>query len=116
MVVNELAPHEIDRIFHALADATRRDILRRVSEEDLSITALAGCYAMSMTAVQKHVGVLEAAGLVGKSRRGREQHVHGSPEAIRTAQRLLSTYETTWRDRADRMASLLADDPKEGTP
>jgi len=107
---------EIDRLFHALADATRRDILRRVTEADLSISALAGRYEMSMTAVQKHVGVLESAGLVGKTRHGREQRVQGSPEALHQAQSLLSSYETAWRERIDRMAALLADDPKEGPP
>ena len=71
MVVDtEPTQHEIDRIFSALADATRRDILVRVIDREQSVSSLARPYAMSLPAVQKHVGVLERAGLVGKSRVG----------------------------------------------
>ena len=61
-----------DRLFHALADATRRDILRRSADGELSVSRLADGYPMSFAAVQKHVVVLERAGLVTKERRGRE--------------------------------------------
>ncbi|MBW4040505.1 MAG: winged helix-turn-helix transcriptional regulator [Acidobacteria bacterium] len=112
MVVDvEPSQAEIDRIFHALADATRRDILARVIEREQSVSALARSYAMSLPAVQKHVGVLEAAGLVGKRRSGREQRVHAEPERIRIARELLDRFEVLWRARIATMARLLAEDP-----
>jgi len=103
---------EVDRIFHALADATRRDIVRRVLDTERSVSELARAYPISLTAVQKHVGVLEAAGLVAKRREGREQRVVGRLDAVRRAQALLAAYEQVWRDRAAGMAAVL--DDKEG--
>lgn len=112
MVVDlQLTDDEVDRLFHALADATRRDILRRVlAGPELSVSALAREYPISVTAVQKHVGVLAEAGLVTKRRQGREQRITGRAEAIERARRLLDAYEDIWRGRADRMAALLDDD------
>jgi len=78
MVVQELSDAEIDRIFHALADSTRRDIVTRAIKREQSVTALAQAYAMSFAAVQKHVAVLERAALVTKERRGRQQIVRGN--------------------------------------
>lgn len=97
----------MDRVFHALADATRRDIVRRVLDGEHSISDLARHYPMSMTAVQKHVGVLEGAGLVVKRRQGREQRVVGRVEALRRAEALLAEYERLWRERFDRMGDVL---------
>jgi DNA-binding transcriptional ArsR family regulator len=109
MVVDQLADADVDRLFHALADATRRDIVRRVVAGEHSISDLARHYPMSMTAVQKHVAVLEGAGLVSKNRHGREQRVSGRVEALHEAQRLLDMLEQVWRDRVDRMGALLAE-------
>ena len=114
MVVDQISDREVDRLFHALADATRRDIVRRVLDGEYSISDLARLYPMSMTAVQKHVSVLEEAGLVAKERRGREQRVLGRVDAVHKAQRLLDDVERLWRDRFDRMSDLLAD--TEGDP
>lgn len=100
---------EIDRIFQALADPTRRDILGRVMVQEQSVSRLASAYPMSFAAVQKHVAVLERALLVAKTRQGKEQIVHGDPETIRRASALLDRYERLWRGRAQRMADLLAD-------
>ena len=113
MVVDQLSDDEVDRLFHALADATRRDIVRRVLDGEQSISDLARRYPMSMTAVQKHVSVLEGAGLVAKRRHGREQRVIGQVEAVQSAQRLLEDYERLWRDRFDRIGDLLAE-PSQG--
>jgi DNA-binding transcriptional ArsR family regulator len=113
MVVDQLSDDEVDRLFHALADATRRDIVRRVLDGEQSISDLARRYPMSMTAVQKHVSVLEGAGLVAKRRQGREQRVVGQVEAVQSAQRLLEDYERLWRDRFDRIGDLLAE-PSQG--
>lgn len=111
MVVElELSDAEVDRIFHALADATRRDILRRTMLGDTSVSRLADAYDMSFAAVQKHVAVLEGAGLVTKERRGRERLVRAHPETIARAQRLLDAYADLWRSRIDRLDALLADD------
>ncbi|QCB94130.1 ArsR/SmtB family transcription factor [Cellulomonas shaoxiangyii] len=119
MVVDELPceDEQTDLLFHALADATRRDIVRRVLVQEASVSALAAHYAMSFAAVQKHVAVLERAHLVVKQRRGREQIVHGHVDALRRAARLLAALEELWRGRADRMAAVLAElDPDGGTP
>ncbi|EXG81100.1 ArsR/SmtB family transcription factor [Cryptosporangium arvum] len=100
---------DADRIFAALADATRRDIVTRVLTREASVSALARQYEMSFAAVQKHVAVLERAGLVTKRRSGREQLVRGDIETIRRARELLRRYEEIWRGRVDRMNELLED-------
>ena len=111
MVVGGLTDEEVDRLFHALADATRRDILRRCVRGELSVSRLAEAYPMSFAAVQKHVVVLARAGLVTKQRRGREQLVRTDPDAVRRARQALVELETAWRGRVDRMSHLLAQDP-----
>jgi DNA-binding transcriptional ArsR family regulator len=115
MVVDQLEREQADRVFHALADATRRDILLRALEGEHSVSALARGYAMSLTAVQKHVGVLEGAGLVSKQRKGREQLVSGNVDTMRRAYRLLEELEAVWKGRMDRIGELLADDHNGGT-
>jgi DNA-binding transcriptional ArsR family regulator len=101
---------EIDRVFRALADRTRRDIVRRTIAGEVTVSRLAENYAMSFAAVQKHVAVLEAAGLVTKHPQGRERLVRANPAAIQRAQQLLNRYEQLWYDRVDRLDALLADD------
>lgn len=110
MVVQESNDIEIDHIFQALADATRRDIVSRVLRGEQSISALARSYAMSFAAVQKHVAVLERAALVVKERRGREQLVHGNPDGLQRARLLLDHFEELWRHRAEAITSILAED------
>jgi DNA-binding transcriptional ArsR family regulator len=113
----ELSDAEVDRIFRALADATRRDIVRRTLGGEASVSELARAYDMSFAAVQKHVSVLEGAGLVTKHPQGRERIVRGNPDTIRRAQALLERYERIWRSRIDRLDALLAetDDPTPNT-
>jgi DNA-binding transcriptional ArsR family regulator len=106
---NRLSDDEVDRIFRALADATRRDIVRRTLRGEASVSELAGAYDMSFAAVQKHVAVLEGAGLVTKHPSGRERLVRGNPDGIRRAQALLDDYEQLWRSRIDRLDQLLDD-------
>ena len=111
MVVQvELADDEVDRIFRALADATRRDILRRTLEGEATVSQLAAAYDMSFAAVQKHVAVLDGAGLVNKRPQGRERIVRGEPERIRRARALLDRYEQIWRGRIAQLDALLAED------
>ncbi len=104
-----LSDEEVDRIFRSLADATRRDIVRRSLTSAASVSQLAEAYDMSFAAVQKHVAVLEKAGLVTKHPEGRERIVRGNPETIRRAQALLDSYEQLWRGRIDRLDAILAD-------
>jgi DNA-binding transcriptional ArsR family regulator len=109
VVRHRLADDEVDRIFRALADATRRDIVRRTMVGDETVSQLAQEYAMSFAAVQKHVAVLERAGLVNKQPHGRERLVRGNPAMIQRAQALLDSYERLWRSRISRLDELLAD-------
>jgi DNA-binding transcriptional ArsR family regulator len=99
----------IDRVLHALADPTRRDIVRWVLHTEQSVSALAECYPISFAAVQKHVAVLERAELVHKQRQGREQLVRGDIRTLRTVNRLLDQYERVWRSRIDQMNQILAE-------
>lgn len=99
-----------DAMFHALADRTRRDILRRVLAGEHSVSALTASYDMSFAAVQKHVAVLERAGLIVKRRQGREKLASGDVDAIRSVASMLGDLEQIWRGRIDRIEQLLAAD------
>ena len=115
MVVDtELSNEEVDRLFRALADATRRDIVVRAATGDLSVSALARNYDMSVTAVQKHVAVLESAGLVRKHRSGREQLVRAQPNALDAARDVLDAIEQLWRDRIERFSEVLTEHFRQG--
>ena len=109
MVVDKLSDAQVDRVFQALADATRRDIFRRVLQEGYSVSALARSYSMSFAAVQKHVSVLERASLVAKERRGREQVVHAKVSTLHQASALLDAYEQTWIRRVSTIAEILGE-------
>ena len=98
-----------DRIFGALADATRRDIVRRAIDSEEGVAELASHYPMSFAAVQKHIAILERAGLVTKRRIGRRKVVRTNVEALRVARRLLDQYEELWRGRIDRMTALVTE-------
>src|SRR5690242_3066510 len=105
----QTAPPDVDRVFAALADRTRRDIVRRAIGGEEGVLELAGHYPMSFAAVQKHVAVLERAGLVTKERVGRRKVVRTNLETLLVARRLLDRYEELWRGRIDRMDELLAE-------
>jgi DNA-binding transcriptional ArsR family regulator len=117
--MRELSEAEADAVFRALADATRRDILRRAIGHEQSISSLAERYAMSWAGVQKHVAVLERAGLVAKERRGKEQIVRANLDSVRRASLLLAQFEQLWHDRLTRIGDILgldgAADRPEGT-
>jgi DNA-binding transcriptional ArsR family regulator len=104
----QIAPPNFDRMFGALADATRRDIVRRAIAGDEGIAELASHYSMSFAAVQKHVAILERAGLVTKQRTGRRKIVRTDVDGLRTVRRLLDRYEELWRGRIDRMTGLVS--------
>ena len=107
----ESSEDRADALFHALSDRTRRDILRRVLAGEHSVTALAASYDMSFAAVQKHVAVLQSAGLLSKRRSGREQLASGDVEAVRSVASMLDELEGVWRGRVARIDALLL--PKE---
>jgi DNA-binding transcriptional ArsR family regulator len=113
MVVYQADRERGDRLFHALADATRRDIVAIVLHEEQSVSNLARRYPMSFAAVQKHVAVLEQAELVTKQRRGREQLVRANADTLRQAHSLLDSIEIVWRNRLDRIETILPK-PDEG--
>jgi DNA-binding transcriptional ArsR family regulator len=115
MVVDEAEAERADLLFHALADATRRDILAVVLHDAQSVSDLARRYPISFAAVHKHVGALERAGLVTKTRHGREQRVRGDVATLRAAHRLLDDLEALWRGRIERIEHVLAH-PTEGPP
>jgi DNA-binding transcriptional ArsR family regulator len=108
MVVRSLERQkQTDRLFFALSDATRRDIVTRTLDRERSVSELGRLYPISLTAVQKHVEVLVDAGLVSKQRSGREQLVHGEVGQVRRAQELLDELETVWRARLERFEDIL---------
>jgi DNA-binding transcriptional ArsR family regulator len=108
MVVDKASDPDADRIFHALADGTRRDILVFAVEGRYSVSALAQRYPMSFAAVQKHIAVLEGAGLITKERRGRERLVRTDVDTVKRARVLLNGIEELWRARVERIDDLLA--------
>jgi DNA-binding transcriptional ArsR family regulator len=101
---------QADLIFGALSDATRRDIVRRAIAGEEGVAQLAGHYPMSFAAVQKHVAVLERAGLITKERSGRRKVIRTQVETVRRAQELLDEFEALWRGRIDRMVDLIAEE------
>ena len=110
VVRHPLADAELDLLFRALADTTLRDIVGRLmSGEVASVSALASSYAMSFAAVQKHVAVLEDAGLVSKKSRGRERIVCSNPERIAQARALLLHLEQLWIERFSQLDAVLTD-------
>ena len=109
----QVAPPDFDRMFGALADHTRRDIVRRAIDGGEGVAELASHYPMSFAAVQKHIAILERAGLVTKRRIGRRKVVLANLEGLRVARRLLDQYEDLWRGRIDRMAELVTQSTKE---
>jgi DNA-binding transcriptional ArsR family regulator len=109
VVCATLEPAELDRLFRALADATRRDILARLlAGESSTVSALATRYEMSFAAVQKHVALLEDVGLVSKVPRGRERIVRGNPERLARAREALTQLEALWRSRFRQLDAVLA--------
>jgi DNA-binding transcriptional ArsR family regulator len=105
-----------DRIFGALGAATRRDIVRRAIEGEQGVAELAEHYSISFAAVQKHIAILERAGLVSKHRIGRRKVVRTNLEGLRVARRLLDRYEELWRERVERMSQLINESRGEESP
>ncbi len=115
MVVPVQTNLDFDQVFGALADATRRDIVRRAIDAEEGVAELASHYPMSFAAVQKHVAILERSGLVTKRRIGRRKVVRTNLAGLLVARRLLDQYEELWRGRIDRMTELVSQE-KESHP
>jgi DNA-binding transcriptional ArsR family regulator len=107
VVLRQESDESVNRLFRALADGTRRDILARSLTEAPSVSELAAWYEMSFAAVQKHVAVLERAGLIQKRARGREQRVSTNRERLRRATELLDSFEAVWRQRVAQLDDVL---------
>src|SRR5688500_10614918 len=105
----QIAPPDYDRMFGALADATRRDIVRRAIDAEEGVAELADHYPMSFAAVQKHVAILERAHLVSKERIGRRKVVRTNLEGLLVARSLLDRYQELWQGRIDRMPDPVTD-------
>ncbi|HEY1853555.1 MAG TPA: metalloregulator ArsR/SmtB family transcription factor [Solirubrobacterales bacterium] len=110
MVVDSSPEERTDLLFKALGDATRRDILTRSRDSELSVSALTRLYPISFAAVQKHVALLARAGLVTKERRGREQIVRVEGAGLRQARIALDRLERDWRGRVERIDRMLDED------
>ncbi|HEU4907831.1 MAG TPA: metalloregulator ArsR/SmtB family transcription factor [Propionibacteriaceae bacterium] len=109
----QIAPPDYDRMFGALADATRRDIVRRAIGGEEGVAELAEHYPMSFAAVQKHIAILERAGMITKERIGRRKVVRTNLEGLRLARSLLDQYDELWRGRVARMTALVTQDQRE---
>jgi DNA-binding transcriptional ArsR family regulator len=109
----QLAIPDFDRMFGALADHTRRDIVRRAIDAEEGVAELASHYPMSFAAVQKHIAILERAGLVTKQRIGRRKVVRTNLPALLAARRLLDRYEELWNGRIERMTALVTTEAQE---
>src|ERR1043165_2301981 len=114
VVYVQVAPPDFDRMFGALADHTRRDIVRRAIDAEEGILELASHYPMSFAAVQKHIAILERAGLVSKERVGRRKVVRTNLAQLLAVRRLLNQYEELWRGRVDRMTALISETKAKG--
>lgn len=108
MVVQASQP-QLDLAFRALGDATRRDIVRRTASAGASVSQLAAAYDMSFAAVQKHVAVLQRAGLIDKTAVGRQRIVHAVPDQLARVRECLEQLEGLWRDRITSLDALLSD-------
>jgi DNA-binding transcriptional ArsR family regulator len=108
-MVVQLSDSNLNQVLRALADTTRRDILRRTVDGKVSVSGLAQEYNMSFAAVQKHVAVLERAGLVGKDTVGRERLVTANPKQLARARAALQQLEDLWRRRLEALDEILSE-------
>jgi len=109
-MVDYITSLSIDNIFASLADATRRDIIRRVIPSELTVSEIAEAYDMSLAAISKHLKILEKAQLISKRRQGKRQLVRAVPSTVKTAEEYLQAYEQLWNRRFDTLEVLLKED------
>lgn len=113
-MVNQTAPSgpDLDRIFSALADPTRRALLQRLDAEDgISVSELARPLSMSLPAVMKHLDVLEGAGLIARQKTGRTVACRLTAAPMEDAMGWLARYQRFWTESLDRLAAALEKSP-----
>ena len=103
-------PSELDLIFQALADPTRRDIVERLTIGPTTVSELSRPFGMSLAGVLQHVRVLESSGLIHTRKAGRVRMCHIDPRALHTAEDWITERRTTWQQRLDRLADIIEDD------
>ena len=106
-------PTPIDRMFHALAEPTRRMMVERLSRGPASVSHLAKPFAMSLPAIVQHLQVLEASGLVKSEKVGRVRTCRIEPKALRAAERWINEHRILWEHRLDRLGQFLATEEKQ---
>lgn len=106
---------KLNLVFSCLSDPTRRDILRKVSTENLSVTEIAAHYPLTFAAIAKHLDVLHRAALINKTRRGKEQIISISPHSLNIASNYLDNYKELWQNRLDSLDKFLKLNPKKLT-
>ncbi|MEL6840566.1 MAG: metalloregulator ArsR/SmtB family transcription factor [Pseudomonadota bacterium] len=97
----------LDRVFAALSDATRRGMMAQLSKGDANVSQLAEPYAMSQPAISKHLKILENAGLIERTKIGRETWVRARPEKAEEAAEWIKHYATFWQQRFDAVDHIL---------
>lgn len=112
-VVNQFA--DLDRVFHALADPSRRLIVERLARGPASVSELARPLAMSLPGVMQHLQVLEACSLVASEKAGRVRTCRIEPGTLRRVEQWVTYQRTTWEQRLDRLGDYLAQDQQEGS-
>ncbi len=112
MVMQQAPSPHLDHIFAALSDPTRRGILERLSRGESNISTLAAPYNISQPAISKHLRVLERAGLIQRTRRGREHHIKVDPRPIEEARGWIATYAQFWKQQFDAVDAYLKDQEK----
>ncbi|MGI9658387.1 MAG: ArsR/SmtB family transcription factor [Gaiellaceae bacterium] len=106
-------PHQLDRVFRALGDQTRRQMLGRLASGSASVTQLAAPFAMSLPAASKHIRVLETAGLVGRSVEGRVHRCSLEPDGLDDARTWLETHRDFWEGTLDSLAEFVEEGQKQ---
>ena len=106
----ELYAPQMNSVFHALGDATRRQMLRDLTRGERTVSELAEPFAMSLAAASKHIKVLEGAGLIRREVRGRTHLCRLEPGPLASAHEWLGFYERFWTSRLDLLEQLLRDE------
>ncbi len=118
-VAGTRSSHELDLLFGALADPTRRGIIDRLAAGEATVTELATPFSISLPAISRHLKVLERASLITRSQEGKWRHARLSPASLAGAATWLARYERLWDERFDRLdqhlARLGAEQPTTGT-
>jgi len=112
----ELLSPQLDTVFHALGDATRRRMLRELASGERTVGQLAEPFAMSLAAASKHIKALEAAGLIRREIRGRTHHCRLEPGPLASAQQWLRFYERFWTGSLDALERLLHEEDARKSP